>query len=302
AKRVNDMAGGRLKLDVLAAGAVVGAFQMQDAVHSGALDGGHGVCAYWYGKNKAYSLFGTAPPFFGEANQLLSWYYYGGGEALYNELLYNIVKANVVSYLTGPMPTQPFGWFKKRIEKAEDVRNMKYRTVGLAADLMKEFGAAVTILPGGEIVPAIDRGLIDGAEFNNPSSDRALGFPDVAKVYMLQSYHQNTECFEVTFNKPKFDALPAEQKAILRYAAEAASADMVWKAHDRYVKDLAEMRTRQGVKTYTTPASLLAAQLLAWDKVIADLSKAWGRRMIDFFREYQSPITPAYNHFFGKKT
>ncbi|MFN0042096.1 MAG: TRAP transporter substrate-binding protein [Alphaproteobacteria bacterium] len=309
-KRVNDMAGGRLKFDLLTAGAVVPAFQLQDAVSSGALDGGHGVTAYWYGKNKAFSLFGTAPAFGWDANQFLGWFNYGGGQALYNELLNDIVKVNVVSFLTGPMPTQPLGWFKKEIKTAADLRGLKYRTVGLAADLMREFGAAVTIIAGGEIVPSMDRGVLDAAEFNNPSSDRALGFPDVSKNYHLQSYHQALECFEVIFNKAKFQALPAEHQAILRHAAEASSADMSWKSQDRYSRDLEEMVAKQGVKTFETSKAVLEAQLAAWDKVIAQLSadpffkkvidsqKAWAKRVAGFFFKYDVANKPAYDHFF----
>src|SRR5262249_33217898 len=178
AKKVNEMSGGRLKLDVLAAGAVVPAFQMQDAVQSGILDPGHGVCAYWYGKHKAYSLFGTAPSWGWDSHGLLAWFYYGGGEALYKELVNDILKLNLTGFLYFPMPTQPLGWFKKPVTGPDDLKNIKYRTVGLSADLFKELGASVTILPGGEIVPALDRGLIDAAEFNNPSSDLLLGFPD----------------------------------------------------------------------------------------------------------------------------
>jgi TRAP-type mannitol/chloroaromatic compound transport system substrate-binding protein len=312
-QRVNEMTGGRLRLQLLAAGAVVGAFQMQDAVHAGALDGGHGVSAYWYGKHKAFSLFGTQPPVIPDANQMLGWYYYGGGEALYNELVQDILQLNVVGFLTGPMPTQPLGWFKKDIKTADDLKNMKYRTVGLSADLFKEMGAAVTMLPGGEIVPAIDRGLLDGAEFNNPSSDRVLGFPDVSKVYMVQSFHQRAECFEIIFNKHKFDALPAEQKAILRYAAESASSDMSWKAQDRYSKDMQDMRQRQSIRAVRTPRAVLDAQLHAWDSVIARLTAepffkkvldsqvAWARRVTGFFLEYDAPSAIAYNHFFGQR-
>jgi len=311
-KRVNDMSGGRLRLDLLAAGAVVGAFQMQDAVHAGALDGGHGVSAYWYGKNKAFSLFGTAPPIFGDANQLLGWYYYGGGEKLYNELIHDILKLNIVGFMSGPMMTQPLGWFRKEIKTAADLKNMKYRTVGLSADLFKELGVAVTILPGGEIVPAIDRGLLDGAEFNNPSSDRVLGFPDVAKNYMVQSYHQAVECFEIIFNKSKYDALPNELKAIIRYASEAASSDMYWKAQDRYSKDMEAMK-QQGVKTITTPKAVLETQLKAWNKVIADLSKdayfkkvmdsqmAWAKRVGLFVHDYQVSPELAFSHFFPNR-
>jgi len=312
AKKVNDMAGGRLRLDVLPAGAVVGAFGMQDAVHTGVLDGGHGVCAYWYGKHKAFSLFGTPPSFGWDANQFLGWYKYGGGEALYNELVHDVLKLNVVGFLTGPMPTQPFGWFRREIKGPGELRGLKYRTVGLAADLYKEMGAAVTIIPAGEIVPSLDRGVIDAAEFNNPSSDRLLGFPDVAKNYMLQSYHQMAECFEVMFNKRKYDALPADLQAILKFAAEAASADMSWKSQARYSTDLEEMTSKQGVRALKTPRSILEAQLKAWDKVIADQSKepffakviasqrTWARRVVAFYQVYEAPADLAYTHFFGK--
>ncbi len=194
AKKVNEMSGGRLKLDVLAAGAVVPAFQLQDAVHSGVLDAGHGVTVYWYGKSKADSLFGTPPSFGWDAHSMLAWHYYGGGEALYNELINDILKLNLVGLLYYPMTNQPLGWFKKEVKSADEFKGLKYRTVGLSADLFKEMGASVTILPGGEIVPALDRGLIDAAEFNNPSSDILLGFPDVSKYFMVRSHHQQQEC------------------------------------------------------------------------------------------------------------
>src|SRR5436853_3904310 len=228
AKKFNDMSGGRLKLDVLAAGAVGPAFQMADAVHAGILEAGHGVCAYWYGKHKAYSLFGTPPSFGWDATSFLAWFYAGGGEALYKELVNDILKINTVGFLYFPMPTQPLGWFKKEIKTADDFKRMKYRTVGLSADLFREMGAEVTVIAGGEIVAAIDRGLLDAAEFNNPSSDILLGFPDVSKFYMMGGHHQQMEAFEVIFNKRKFDALPAEIKAILRNAAHAASSDGIY--------------------------------------------------------------------------
>jgi len=311
ARRVNDMSGGRFRLDLLAAGAVVGAFQVMDATHAGALDGAHGVTVYWYGKNKVASLFGTPPPFGWEANHLLGWFYYGGGQELYNDLIDNILKLNVVGYLYGPMPTQPLGWFKKEIKTADDLKGLKYRTVGLSADIFNTLGAAVTILPGGDIVPAMDRGLLDGAEFNNPSSDRVLGFPDVSKIFMLGSYHQRCEVFELIFNKQKHAALPAELKAILRHAVEASSADMSWKQQDRYSKDLEAMKATQGVRTFKTPDSVLEAQLKAWDKLIVDLEKdaffkkvldsqkAWVKRVAGFYREYDSATDMGYKHYFG---
>jgi TRAP-type mannitol/chloroaromatic compound transport system substrate-binding protein len=307
--RVNDMGGGRLKIELLAAGAVAKALEVHDAVLAGTLDGGHGVTAYWYGKHKAYSLFGTPPAWGWRANQMIGWMKYGGGQELYDELVQQILGLNLVGFLTGPMPTQPLGWFKQQITDAEQLKGLKYRTVGLSADLFKEMGAAVTIMGGGEIVPAMDRGLLDAAEFNNPSSDKLLGFPDVSKDYMLQSYHQSAECFEIIFNKSKFDALSPDLQAIIRYAAEAASTDMSWKAMDRYSKDLEALRAA-GVNVHRTPDSVLQAQLAAWDKVIAAQSvdpffakvvesqKAWAKRVVATQFDMEVDQKMAYDHFF----
>jgi TRAP-type mannitol/chloroaromatic compound transport system substrate-binding protein len=160
------------------------------------------------------------------------------------------------------MGTQPLGWFKKPVTGPNDLKNIKYRTVGLSADMFKGLGTNVTILPGGEIVPALEKGLIDGAEFNNPSSDRLLGFTDVAKSLMVQSYHQPNESFEILFNKAKFNGLPKELQALVRHAVDAASADMSWKAMDRYSKDLEAIKAAK-VTVTKTPESVLKAQLAA---------------------------------------
>jgi len=271
-KRVNEMAGGRLKIQYLISGAVVKAFRVQDAVHKGVLDAGHQVSVYWYGKSKVASLFGTGPVFGQNANQGLAWIYYGGGQELYNELLENL-NLNLVGFFSMPMPTQPLGWFKKEIKSADDLVGLKYRTVGLAADLMQAMGAKVTQLPGGEIVPALERGVIEAFEFNNPTSDRSFGAQDVSKVYMLGSYHQAAEFFEIIFNKDKFNALEKEHQAILRYAAEAASSANYWRGQDQYSKDLQWLKNEAGVKLYRTPTSVMKAQLDAWDKLLPDLEK-----------------------------
>jgi TRAP-type mannitol/chloroaromatic compound transport system substrate-binding protein len=308
--RVNEMGAGKIKLELLAAGAVAKALEVQDAVISGTLDGGHGVCAYWYGKHKAYSLFGTPPAWGWRANQMVGWMKYGGGQELYNELVQTVLGLNLVGFLTGPMPTQPLGWFKKEVTSADELKGLKYRTVGLSADLFKEMGAAVTIMGGGEIVPAMDRGLLDAAEFNNPSSDKLLGFADVSKDYMLQSYHQSAECFEIIFNKTKFEALPAEIQAMVKYAIESSHADMSWKAMDRYSKDLQALKDA-GVKVHKTPEAVLKAQLDAWNKVIAAQSaepffakvvesqKAWAKRVVGLQFDMEVDQKMAFDHFFG---
>ena len=211
-KRINDMTGGDLKIEVLPAGAVVPAFQLLDAVSKGVLDGGHGVLVYHYGKQQALALWGSGPGYAMDANMLLAWHKYGGGKELLDEI-FTSIGANVVSFPYGPMPTQPLGWYKKPITKVDDFKGLKFRTVGISIDVFTGMGAAVNALPGGEIVAAMDRGLIEAAEFNNATSDRVLGFADVSKICMLQSYHQNAEQMEISFNKTKFDALPEKMQA-----------------------------------------------------------------------------------------
>jgi TRAP-type mannitol/chloroaromatic compound transport system substrate-binding protein len=312
ARKVNDMAGGRLKIEVLPSGSVVPAFQLLEAVNKGTLDGGHGVLAYHYGKNAALALWGSGPAFGMDPNMVLAWHKHGGGKALLEEI-YKSLSMDVVSHVYGPMPTQPLGWFKKPIAKVGDLKGLKYRTVGLAVDIFTELGAAVNPLPGGEIVPALDRGLIDAAEFNNATSDRLLGFPDVVKNCMLQSFHQSGEQFEILFNKAKYDALPAELKSIVEYAVQASSAEMSWKAIDRNSKDYDEMK-KSGIKFYKTPDAILRAQLEAWDKVTAKKSaenavfkrvmesqKAFAERCGRWQNDYMVDFKMAYNHYFSKK-
>lgn len=267
AKKVNDMTGGDLKIDVLPAGAVVPAFGLLDAVSKGTLDGGHGVLVYHYGKQNALALWGSGPGYAMDANMLLAWHKYGGGKELLAKL-YASIGANVVSFPYGPMPTQPLGWFKKPITSAADFKGVKYRTVGISIDVFTGMGAAVNALPGGEIVSAMDRGLLDAAEFNNATSDRLLGFADVSKVCMLQSYHQNAEQFEIMFNKTKYDALPEKMRAIIANAVDAAGQDMSWKAIDRYSQDYIELQTKDKVKFYKTPDAILKQQLEIYDDVV----------------------------------
>ena len=314
ARKVNDMAGARLKIEVLPAGAVVPAFQLLEAVSKGTLDGGHGVIAYHYGKNSALALWGSGPAFGMDPNMVLAWHNYGGGKALVEEI-YKSLNMDVVTYLYGPMPTQPLGWFKKPVAKAADMKGLKFRTVGLAVDVFTDMGVAVNPLPGGEIVPALDRGLIDAAEFNNASSDRVLGFADVAKNCMLQSFHQSAEQFEILFNGPKYRALPQELRSIVDYAVQAASADMSWKAIDRNSKDYIELK-KAGVKFYKTPDAILRAQLASWDKTVAkksaenplfkkvlDSQRQFAERAGQWQNDYSVDLKMAYNHYFsGKKS
>ncbi len=310
AKKVNDMTGGDLKIEVLPAGAVVPAFGLLDAVSKGTLDGGHGTLVYHYAKQAALALWGSGPSYGMDANMLLAWHKYGGGKQLLSRL-YESIGANVVSFPYGPMATQPLGWFKKVIQKPDDFKGLKFRTVGIAIDLFQGMGAVVSPLPAEEIVSAIDRGALDAAEFNNASSDRLLGFADVSKICMLQSYHQNAEQLEIVFNKARFNALPDPMKAIVENAVEAASADMSWKSIDRYSKDYIELQARERVRFYTTPDSILQKQLEIYDQVAAgkasanrifrevvESQKAFAARVVKWDLDTNVSRRMAYSHYF----
>lgn len=311
--RVEKMSGGRLKFDLLPAGAVVAAFQVMDGVSDGVLDAAHSVSVYWYGKHKAASFFGTGPVWGGSATTMLSWFYQGGGADLYRELTQDILGLKVYGFMGFPMFAQPFGWFKKEVYTVNDIKGLKYRTVGLAADLMQQMGMSVAQLPGGEIVPAMERGVIDAFEFNNPSSDMRFGAQDVAKNYYLSSYHQASESFEFLFNKDFFDDLAPDLQAILKYGVESASTSNTALAMDNYSADLQKLQKDSGVTVRRTSKEILDAELKAWDVLIGQLGKdafmkkvmdsqrAWVER-VTFYEIMNAPdYTLAYQHHFPGK-
>ncbi len=281
-KRVNDMAGGSLKIDLLPVNSVVKTSQMQDAVHRGVLDGAHYVPAYWYSKSPAASLFGTGPCWGWSAQELLGWIQYGGGMQLFNKLMGSLGK---------------------------------YRTVGLAADVLGEMGMSVVQLPGGEIQPAMKSGLIDAAEFNNPTSDSDFGMQDVSKHYHLASFHQSQEAFEITFNKKKFDGLAPELQKILEYASEAENSNFFWHNTLRYADDLVKLKNKLGVNVYRTPDGVMQDQLKAWDvitdkfskkdaffKEVVESQKVYAKKVMAYLLLNQPDYGMAYKHHFGEPT
>jgi TRAP-type mannitol/chloroaromatic compound transport system substrate-binding protein len=311
--RVNSMSGGRLRVDYLVGGSVVKPFEVTDAVSKGVLDAGHTVPVYWYGKSKVASLFGSGPINGMDAFQTLSWIYRGGGLALYHELLDKLA-LNYVGFFAMPMPTQPLGWFKKPITNARQLKGLKYRTVGLAADLFQQMGAKVTQLPGGEIVPALERGVIDAFEFNNPTSDSRFGAQDVIKNYELGSFHQAMEFFEIIINKKKWNAMSKDLQAIWQYSVEAASQSNYWTAMANYPKDLRKLIDKDKVNVLRTPKSVFQAQLEAWDiltkrlsdadpffKRVVESQRAWAKDVVFYWVFNDAPFAMGYEHVFKTK-
>ncbi len=311
--RVNAMSGGRLRVDYLVGGAVVKPFEVMDAVSKGVLDAGHTVPVYWYGKSKVASLFGSGPINGCDAFQTLAWIYRGGGLALYNELLQKL-NLDVVGFFAMPMPTQPLGWFKNPIKDASQLKGLKYRTVGLAADLFQQMGAKVTQLPGGEIIPALERGVIDAFEFNNPTSDSRFGAQDVIKNYQMGSFHQAMEFFEIIINKKKWDSMPKDLQAMWQYGIEAASQSNYWTAMDNYSKDLQVLISKHKVNVLRTPVSVFQAQLEAWDvltkklsdedpffKKVVDSQRDWAKRVAYYWFLNDAEYKLGYEHVFKTK-
>ena len=310
-KMVEDMSGGSLKIDLQPVGAVVKTSEIGQAVSSGVVDMGHWVTAYWYGKNAAASLFGTGPSYGMSSQEVMGWMEYGGGRKLYEEAVAS-VGYNYTGFFHMPMPAQPFGWFKKNVTKVSDVKGMKYRTVGLATNVLTAMGMVVRQLPGGEIQPAMKTGLIDAAEFNNPTSDSQFGMQDVSKHYHLGSFHQSQEMFEIPMNTKRLKSLSPAHQAILKNAAYAANSDNYFKALVRYSDSLAELMNKHKVNVYQTSDAILAEQLKGWDKVVGEFSgkdaffkkvvdsqKAYAKKVMKYLLMNQPNYRLAYENEFG---
>jgi TRAP-type mannitol/chloroaromatic compound transport system substrate-binding protein len=313
ARRAETMAGGRLRIDMVAGGSVVPPFQAAAAVHHGIIDGVHGSAGLWYSKHKARALFGTPPPFGWDSQSFLAWFYYGGGEQLYAELVNGVLKLDLTGFLSFPMLPQPLGWFRNEISSGDDLHGVRIRAAGLSAELFQALGGQLTRLPASDVAAAIDRGVLDATESNNPSTDLQLGLPGVSKTYVMASHHQQAGAFELIFNKKKFDALPTELRAILRHAALSASSDQLWQAHARYARDFDEISSR-GVSIVKSSPALLQDQLGAWDQVIAECSKeplfakviasqkAWAKRTGPYRQATaldSGALLQSYRHYFG---
>ncbi|QJR09959.1 Alpha-keto acid-binding periplasmic protein TakP [Usitatibacter rugosus] len=311
-KKVAELSNGRLVITMLPAGSVVPGLQVVEATSKGILDGGHGLAAFWFGKNTAFGLYGAGPDFGLDGNQLLAWVEYGGGKELFAEIQ-AAAQLDIVSLLYGPVPCEPMGWFKKPIRSVADLKGLKFRTAGLAVEMFNELGMSTVQMAPGDIVPALDRGLLDGAEFASASDDRVMGFADVAKFYLQQSYHMSNNFCEIMINKKRYESLPDDLKVVLKMASHAASADMEWKSMHRMSQDFLELKALQKVSIYRTPKPILDAQLKAWDKVIAKHSatnplfakvvesqKAWAKRVMYWHNEVQVDQRSAYTHWFGK--
>ena len=309
AKKFNEMGGGRARIEVLAAGAVVKPQELLDAVEKGVLDGCHAHPAYWARKDPAFTLFGSGPAFGIDAGLLLAWMEYGGGRQLYEELYFRVLHRNVMGFLYGPMPPQPLGWFRKPVASAAQLKGMRYGASGAAAELARQLGGTIVETADEEILKAARAGRLDAAAPGDPERDRQLDLP----VLMLQSFHQPAPVFEVLFNRARYEALTPDLRAVARYAAQACSADAYWKVADQQSLEHASLRAGKKARLARTPEDVLRAQLKAWSAVAARGSKdnpqyekilksqqAWARRVVRWRLDTAADPRIAYDHWFAE--
>jgi TRAP-type mannitol/chloroaromatic compound transport system substrate-binding protein len=317
AKSIDQMSGGRLKIEPLPVGSVVGFFEVLDAVNRGALDGGLGWPGLWAGKNSAAGLFGSplGGPFGMGQNEFTAWLFSGGGQELYNELLQKELKMDVVSLFTTVQPFwEAFGWLKKPMNNLEDLRRLKFRSSGIGLEMFRRMGASTVGMPGGDIVPSLERGVIDGAEWAIPSRDIVMGFQQAAKFYYMPSFRQPPTFHELIVNRKKWAELPPDLQAIVKYAALAEITRLAAYTVDQDSQAAEDLATKHGVKILRTPDEILRAELEAIDKVLdAEAQKnAFFARVLSSQREYARktvahaqkmtpPMDIAVRHYWQKR-
>jgi TRAP-type mannitol/chloroaromatic compound transport system substrate-binding protein len=290
---IDKTSGGRLKIEVAPAGAVVPPFEIQDAVNRGVLDAGHTTPGYIIGKLKAFIPLTHGPLFGMDFIDYYGWYWEGGGHELLNEAYQQRLKMNVVSFQVHPEGPQAMGWFKKEIRSFNDIRGQRYRIYAAGAEIYSKLGVASVTLAGGEIVPALERGAIDGAEWINCSDDRILGIDKIAKFHYAPGMHEPVTVGEFIINKAKWDALPADLKEIVKTAVQASYWNHFVRFQEKTAKACQELLA-QGVKIIKTTDDLNKAFLRAYDEVWqADAAKDdFYRKVIDSQKKYSSLVVP----------
>lgn len=316
ASRVERMSGGRLVFEGMPAGQVVPPFQLLDGVGRRVVDVAHGFSGFAVGQNKAAILFSGGPggPFGMDFFDYLGWMHNGGGFALYQEFYRDVLRRDVVAMPIAPLGPQSMGWYSRKIESLADFKGMRCRHTGMAAEIYAEMGMKVINMPGGEVLQAAQRKLIDCAEFNGSSDDLRLGFQNVWKYHYYPALHEPVVFAELLFNGEFWRGLSPDLQEIIRAAANETVA--VW--YPRYLRDLAEamdtMRTKHNVNVMETPQSILVETLKAWDRIalreseknaffkkVYDSQKEWARNTVPQKRLYAPPQDLVVDHYWGPR-
>jgi TRAP-type mannitol/chloroaromatic compound transport system substrate-binding protein len=302
AERLDKTTGGAIKIDTLTAGQIVPAFEVLDATHKKVLDGAHSIAYYWVGKNKTAVLFTGGPggPYGLDMIDFLGWMYEGGGWDLYREFYQDVLKLNVIAFPTLPTSPQAFGWFKRPVKNLKDFKGMKCRQTGITAEVFQRMGMNVVNMPGGEIIPAAQRGTIDCAEWVGGKDDLNLGFQSVWKYHYVPGMHESTSTGEIIFNKDVWDSFSAPHQEIIKSVANESFARWWPRWQKGQAEAMKELQEKHGVQILRTPPDILIAFLKTWDEVLAEESakNPFFKKVIDSQRQYASVVVPAKRFLF----
>lgn len=296
--RVDKMSAGRLKMEMLPDGAVVPAFEILDAVDKGVVEGGYAWTHYWSGKHPAAGLFSNPMAGAGVGLDQLShiaWLYEGGGNELLRKLYTDILKVNVEPFMVHPMGPDPLGWFKRPIASTADFKKMKYRSPpGITGEIFKEMGVSSVALPGGDIVPAAQRGVIDAAEWIGPADDINLGLQTVWKHYYLQGLHQSTDMGEVIINKTFWNKLPADIQEIVRTAAMASMTETYTYNVYRNAQAIVRLKNEFKVEIHDTPKDFFPEFVRATNVVLDRYSAKdpFFKQVLDSQKNFAKTVVP----------
>jgi TRAP-type mannitol/chloroaromatic compound transport system substrate-binding protein len=302
AERVKTMSDGKVDIELLPAGAVVPAFEVLDAAHKQVIDGGHTAAAYWVGKHRAAALFGPSPggPFGMDMLDYMGWIYDGGGQELYREFYQNELKRNVEPLPLTSVANQVLGWFAKPITGWDDLKGRKCRQTGLTAEVFSRAGMATVNMPGGEIVPAGQRGVIECGEWVGPGEDMKIGFHTIWKHYYMPSTHEPATVLELLINGDKWKALSPGQQALIVASTWEATFRSQTQLNKLNAEALKELREKHGVTIHRTPDDILKKTLETWDQIAKEESEknAFFKKVYDSQRAYASQIVPARRFVF----
>ncbi|WP_418315490.1 TRAP transporter substrate-binding protein [Piscinibacter sakaiensis] len=316
AERVNTLSGGRLKVELLPSGSVVPAFEVLDAVNKKVIDGGYTAPAYWLGKNKAAALFGPAPggPYGMDVIDYLGWIYDGGGLQLYRDFYQNELKSNVVVFPLTASDRQALGWFKKPVANWADLKGRKCRQTGITAEVFSKSGMATVNMPGGEIVPAGERGVIDCAEFVGAAEDSLIGFQTVWKNFYPQSMHEPATVVELLINGDVWKGLAPDLQAIVQAATVESTLRSIYVRNKKDGQAMQDMRTKHGVTIHRTPDDIVVKTLESWDQIseaeagknpffkkVLESQKAYAGQVVPTRRTTTVPYNLAADHYWPIK-
>jgi len=302
AERVGKISGGSLKIEAMPAGQVVPAFEVLDATNRKVIDGAHSWSGYWVGKNKTAILFTGGPggTYGMDMIDALGWMHHGGGIELAQEFFQKELKLNVVWFPILPSGPQAFGWFKRPIKNLADFKGMKCRQTGMAAEVWQRMGMTTVNMPGGEIIPAAQRGVIDCAEWVGGVEDLRLGFQNVWKYHYTPGMHENVTIGEVVFNGDVWKTLTPTQQEQIKSAANETF--IIWwaKWQKQNAEALVELQQKHGVRVLRTPPEILREFLKTWDTIAAEEEKKnpFFKKVHDSQRAYAAVVVPAKRFYF----